>query len=429
MKKIPLSWMSVGVFLVLWTTPVGAAPVPGAPPDSSAFYVANWNVENLYDTVDDPDNPGDDEFLPNNPTTRWTQVRYETKLDNLAQVINGMNDGKGPDILGIEEVENADVVRDLVDRLEGKSYGLVHVDSPDPRGIDTALIFNRAHFSLLESYTYEIDLKWRHTTRDILHAVLEDRTGKKLHALVNHWPSRGGGTEESEANRFDAARTLLRALERIFRRDPAARVVVLGDFNDEPTSRSIRTILDVQPYPSKQDYVADKLYNLAFRQAVKGWGSYFHSFRGDVEWRMYDQIMVSGALLQRASIEPDEDSFQVDKPEYMTEEKGRDKGSPVPTFESQEFYQGGYSDHFPVGARIVEQAAPEAAPAIAQEKPKAPPPTPAAPAARKTTPKAAGAKPAAAPAEPKAPAAPKKKTPATPTVVEAPDALDDVVVW
>ena len=442
MKTTRFAWMFVGVLLVLWTVPVpvGAAPAPGAPPDASAFYVANWNVENLYDTVDDPDNPGDDEFLPNNPTTRWTQVRYETKLDNLAQVINGMNDGNGPDILGIEEVENADVVRDLLDRLEGKSYGLVHVDSPDPRGIDTALIFNRAHFSLLESYTYEIDLKWRHTTRDILHAVLEDRAGKRLHALVNHWPSRGGGTEESEANRFDAARTLLRALERIFRRDPAARVVVLGDFNDEPTSRSIRTVLDVRPYPSAADYQADKLYNLAFRQAVKGWGSYFHSFRGDVEWRMYDQIMVSGALLQHASIEPDEDAFQVDKPEYMTEEKGQDKGSPVPTFENQEFYQGGYSDHFPVGARIVELAAPEAAPANAQEKPKASPaeiaapppapaPAPAAPAARKTTPKAADAKPAAAPAKPKAPAAPKKKTPAPPKAAEAPESLDDVVVW
>ena len=88
-------------------------PRSNEPSQATSFYVANWNVENLYDTVDDPDNPGDDEFLPNNPTTRWTRVRYETKLDNLAQVIAGMNKGNGPDILGLEEVENEEVIRDL----------------------------------------------------------------------------------------------------------------------------------------------------------------------------------------------------------------------------------------------------------------------------------------------------------------------------
>ena len=381
-KNVSTLWKKRPDFSTLWKTVcllsalgLGLAPAALAD-DAPGFYVANWNVENLYDTVDDPDNPGDDEFLPNNPTTRWTQVRYETKLDNLAQVIAGMNRGKGPDILGIEEVENADVVRDLLGKLKGQSYGIVHVDSPDPRGIDTALIFNRGHFSLLESHVYEVELKWRHTTRDILHAVLEDRAGQVVHVLVNHWPSRGGGTEVSEANRFEAARTLSRAVERIFRRDPAAHVVVLGDFNDEPTSSSIRTVLDVKPYPAEQGYVPNKLYNLASRKAVKGWGSYFHSFRGDAEWRMYDQIMVSGALLQNSIIEPDEDSFRVDKPAYMVEEHGRDKGSPVPTFESQEFYQGGYSDHFPVGARFVFQTpAPEPPRAATPKRP--PPPAPA----------------------------------------------------
>ena len=424
MKNAFASLLFVGFPLVWWAGSAGAAPAP------PSFYVANWNVENLYDTEDDPDNPGDDEFLPNNPTTRWTQVRYETKLDNLARVIVGMNGGDGPDVLGIQEVENADVVRDLVDRLDGRPYGIVHVDSPDPRGIDSALIFRRDRFSLLESHTYEVDLKWRLTTRDILHAVLEDREDRKLHVLVNHWPSRGGGTQESEANRFDAARTLSRALERVFRREPAARVVVLGDFNDEPTSRSIRTVLDVRPYPAPDGYVADKLYNLSFRKAVKGWGSYFHSFRGDVEWRMYDQIMVSGALLQSASIEPDEDTFRVDKPEYMTEDHGRDKGSPVPTFEAQEFYQGGYSDHFPVGARIVHRPAEKIAAETPAEKtaPAAPEKT-APPAARRETPKAppAAAKPAAPQAAPRATPAPKKRPAAPPA--EAPDSPADVVVW
>ncbi len=335
------------------TAPSGADSAPAPASNPSSFYVANWNVENLYDTVDDPDNPGDDEFLPNNPTTQWTRVRYETKLDNLAQVIAGMNGGQGPDILGIEEVENEEVIRDLVDRLKGKSYGIVHVDSPDPRGIDTAMIFNRNHFSLLESHAYKVSLKWEHTTRDILHAVLEDHDGKKLHVLVNHWPSRGGGVALSEPNRFEAARTLALSTDRIFQRDPVARVVILGDFNDEPSNRSIRDVLDVESYPSRSGYVATNLYNLSAPKSAKGLGTLVHSFEGETDWRMYDQVIVSGALLQGSDIEQDKDFFRIDKPTFMVEEHGEDKGAPVPTFENQEDYQGGYSDHFPVGARFI----------------------------------------------------------------------------
>ena len=366
MKCLPLLFASF-----LWLCRPAAADTP-------SFYVANWNVENLFDTVDDPDNRGDDEFLPHNPTTRWTRVRYETKLDNLAQVISGMNRGQGPDLLGLEEVENADVLRDLVDKLEGKSYGIVHVDSPDPRGIDTALLFNRARFSLLESHAYKVALHWNHTTRDILHAVLEDRDERKLHVLVNHWPSRGGGTKISEANRFEAARTLALSTDRIFRRDPAARVVILGDFNDEPSDRSIRHVLDVDPYPSPSGrYVATNLYNLSDAQSDKGLGSFSHSYDGETEWRMYDQIIVSGALLQSSAIESDPDLFRIHKPEFMTDPSGRDKGAPLPTFEGQEFYQGGFSDHFPVGARfdfVRPEPDPPHAPSIA-----APPPSKPAP--------------------------------------------------
>jgi endonuclease/exonuclease/phosphatase family metal-dependent hydrolase len=328
-----------------------AAPAPLAP----GFHVANWNVENLFDTVDDPDNPYDDEFLPNNPTTRWTQVRYETKLDNLARVISGMNRGNGPDILGIEEVENDQVIRDLLGKLRGKSYGIVHVDSPDPRGIDTAMLFNRDLFALVEFHTYTVRLPQDQATRDILHAILEDHDGRPLHVLVNHWPSRGGGTAESEPNRFAAARTLARAIDRIFQRDPAARVVVLGDFNDEPSSRSIRDVLDVKPYPSPSGYGATNLYNLSAPKSAKGMGTIVHSYEGKTEWRMFDQIIVSGALLQSASIEQDKDFFRIDRPNYMQDQQGEDKGAPVPTFENREDYEGGYSDHFPVGARFLSR--------------------------------------------------------------------------
>ncbi|MGD9781717.1 MAG: endonuclease/exonuclease/phosphatase family protein [Kiritimatiellia bacterium] len=428
MKSIPVSPLLAALLFAFGIGSAASAAADGASPVPAAFYVANWNVENLYDTLDDPDNDGDDEFLPHNPVTRWTRERYETKLDNLAQVISGMNKGQGPDILGIEEVENEDVIRDLVDKLEGPSYGIVHVDSPDPRGIDTAMIFNRNHFSLLESHAYKVSLKWNHTTRDILHAVFEDHDGQKLHVFVNHWPSRGGGVRESEANRFEAARVLALATDRLFQREPAARVVILGDFNDEPSNRSIRDVLDVDPYFSRTDHVATNLYNLSAAKSAKGQGSFSHSFAGETEWRMYDQIIVSGALLESTDIEPDQDLFRIDRPKFMVEERGRDKGAPVPTFENQEFYQGGYSDHFPVGARFVYLDLPESTPEAAPAK--AEPPAAASAAPAQPVPDKAPATAAPKKEPPARPAPATQKKPAAkagaPRRAESPS---DVVVW
>jgi predicted extracellular nuclease len=330
---------------------LSTAPSRAASPGD--FHVANWNVENLFDTVDDPDNPYDDEFLPNNVTTRWTRARFETKLDNLARVISHMNHGKGPDLLGVQEVENRYVVEELAKRLPAKPYGIVHYDSPDPRGIDVALLYNQDLFTLRHSMPHTVRLKWRRETRDILQATFQDPRGKLLHVFVNHWPSRGAGTAESDPDRFAAASALQRAISYIQQRDSAAHILILGDFNDEPSSRSIRTVLDVKPYPSRSGYQPAKLYNLAAAKSDQGHGTYFHSFRGRVDWRMYDQIIASGALLDGTRIEYDDDSLWIAQPDFMTEASGRRKGAPVPSFVGQEFYRGGYSDHFPIAASFI----------------------------------------------------------------------------
>lgn len=344
MNRLPV--ISAGLILLL---ALAASVAADGPQD---FHVANWNVENLYDTVDDPDNRYDDEFLPNNVTTRWTRARFETKLDNLARVISGMNHGKGPDLLGLQEIENLDVLEELIKRLPAKPYGIVHYDSPDPRGIDTALLFNRNLFTLRNSISHTVRLKWRRETRDILQADFRGPGGRELHVFVNHWPSRGAGVEESDPDRFAAARTLQRAIDHLLDRDSAAHILILGDFNDEPSSRSIRTVLDVKPYPSRSGYRADTLYNLTAAKSDQGWGTFFHSFRGRTDWRMYDQIIASGALLDSARIEYDDDSLLILQPDFMTESRGRRKGAPVPSFVGQEYYRGGYSDHFPIGARF-----------------------------------------------------------------------------
>jgi len=316
------------------------------------FYVANWNVENLFDTKDDPKNKYDNEFLPNNITTRWTRVRLDTKLNNLARVIRSMNHGRGPDILGMQEVEHKHLVQKLIDKLGNKSYGIAHAESRDRRGIDTALIFNRRLFTLENSRTYKVPLRYGGKTRDILHAELKDKNGTVLHVLVNHWPSRGGGIEMSNPKRFSAARTLSKAIGKIFKQDKRAHVIVLGDFNDEPSSKSVSGILRVHPYPSQKGYKPTQLYNLTSKKSAKGQGTYFHSFRGKINWRMYDQIIVSGTLLNNATIDYDKGSMEIAGPAFMISRKGRNKGAPYSTFGGGDRYLGGYSDHLPVGARF-----------------------------------------------------------------------------
>jgi len=343
--------------------PSPAAHIPPEPAEAAAsdtassapagFFAANWNVENLFDTADDPRNRKDNEFLPRNPDTRWTRKRFETKLENLAEVITHMNGGAGPDLLGLEEIENRSVLESLVQKLPGQSYGIVHEDSPDPRGIDTALLYNRALFELVDSRTHRVNLRWHRDTRDILQADFRGPDGRLLHVFVNHWPSRGSGTKQSDPERFTAARTLSRALRPIFQNNPDAHVLILGDFNDEPSSRSVRVVLDVKPYSSRTDIRPDRLYNLTAAKSAQGWGTYFHSFNGRNEFRMYDQIIASGALLRGARIEYQDDSLWIVQPDFMTESRGWRKGAPVSTYRDRDRYQGGYSDHFPIGARFV----------------------------------------------------------------------------
>jgi len=316
------------------------------------FYVANWNVENLFDTKDDPKNKYDNEFLPNNITTRWTRVRLDTKLNNLSRVIRSMNHGKGPDILGLEEVEHEHLVKKLTDKLGKKPYGIAYRESRDRRGIDAALIYNRKLFTLIQTDSYKVPLRYGSKTRDILHAELKDRNGETLHVFVNHWPSRGGGIELSDPKRFSAARTLSKAISSIFKGEKKAHVIVLGDFNDEPSSKSVSGILKVNPYPSKTGYQPKKLYNLMSKKSAKGQGTYFHSFRGNIQWRMYDQIIVSGTLLNNATIDYDKGSMEIAGPSFMLSSKGKSKGAPYSTFGRGERYLGGYSDHMPVGARF-----------------------------------------------------------------------------
>src|SRR5690606_33713762 len=214
--------------------------------NSNYISVAFYNIENLFDTTDDP-HILDDDFTSDG-ALQWTEERYENKLFKISKAISkiGYEDVKRPpSIVGLAEVENKKVLKDLInyDGLKENNYDFVHHNSPDERGIDTALLYRKGDFEVLESSSltlmvYNLE-KERDFTRDILY-VRGNLHGEMVHIYVNHWPSRRQGGEETAYIRITAAQTLIQHLEGVIQHYPDAKLLIMGDFNDSPNSKSIR---------------------------------------------------------------------------------------------------------------------------------------------------------------------------------------------
>ncbi len=303
------------------------------------IYIASWNLENLFDTVDDP-LKRDEDFLPSGEN-QWTEERLKIKMENIARVVNFMNDGKGPDILAVQEVENKNVLEKTLGFFPERNYKLGYIESPDNRGIDNAVIYDEDIFDLTGLNGSYVFLDDKYPTRLVLHAVLE-YLGNDIHVFVNHFPSRRGGAKESEPARIRAAEVLKAEISKIENMDSQANIIILGDFNDEPDNASIRKVLGAQEYNCEKESLKG-LYNLAYRSFEEGTGSYL--FRQD--WNMLDQIIISNDLTDEYIC----GSFKIVKPEFMMTKSGYYKGSARPTFGGRK-YLGGYSDHFPVCAKF-----------------------------------------------------------------------------
>ncbi len=315
---------------------------------SGRLFVANWNVENLFDTVDDPKTE-DNSFLPESPRN-WTENRLETKLKNLAKVIKYMNDYEGPDILGIEEVEHKFLLDKLIKSyLNDKNYKTIEYESPDRRGIDCALVYNADKLKLINSEPIKVNLPEGKTTRDILHAEFILNGKIKLHVFVNHWPSRREGLKKTEPKRIVAAKVLRKKVDKLLTQNKNSKIIILGDFNDLPSNISINKTLGAQPYYCKSDLNLDNtaLYNLSYELFQQGKGTYKYK----THWNMLDQIIVNGNLINDKEIQYDCNSFQIIKPEYMVTKSSKHKGKPKPTYGGRK-YLGGFADHFPVAAKF-----------------------------------------------------------------------------
>ncbi|WP_137091642.1 endonuclease/exonuclease/phosphatase family protein [Mangrovivirga cuniculi] len=307
--------------------------------DSFKSTVAFYNLENLFDTIDDP-NIRDEEFLPGGDK-QWGRERYFKKLGNMASIIASVNGG--PDVLGVCEIENRAVMEHLaiVLRRYGVNYNLVHFDSPDGRGIDVALMYNPQKFTPF--YTEQLavvdsedpDFK----TRDILYVkgLMDNDT---LHFFVNHWPSRRGGKEDK---RILAAKVLRAKVVELQDENPQAKIIIMGDFNDDPYNKSITEYLLAEGKKEKLD--DGELFNTSFATHKKGYGTL--KYRG--AWNLFDQIIISQGLLESNNAEGlkyIDESFRVYVQEKMLVQEGDYAGYPLRSFVGDRF-DGGYSDHLP----------------------------------------------------------------------------------
>jgi endonuclease/exonuclease/phosphatase family metal-dependent hydrolase len=312
----------------------------------NAFSAMFYNVENLFDTEDDPHH-NDNEFLPDG-SRHWTHGRYTNKLNNIARVISAAGEWDVPSIVGLCEVENERVVDDLCHRSPLKKWGYRYVmtDSPDDRGIDVALMYQPDRFRLLKHDCIRLSFPYnpRKRTRDILHVTGLVSSGDTIDVFVCHFPSRRGGEKESEPDRIFAASTVRRKTDSLMRVRQNALVMIMGDFNDEPSNKSIHTTLGAIPLTDNPQPA--RLYNLFARfEKEKNRGSY----KFGRTWNMLDQIIVSGNLItgrQKLKVIPH--TAQIFSRSWMlTDDKSRGGKRPKKTFHGQT-HEGGFSDHLPV---------------------------------------------------------------------------------
>ena len=316
------------------------------PSAKNSVTIAFWNVENLYDTFNDP-KTNDDEFLPESPK-KWNEEKYRKKISDIGKVLSEINQKELPSLIGLAEVENQKVLEDLItsQKLRKSKYGIIHYDSKDERGIDVALLFEKDKIEVIDSKAIPVEFgpDIQDVTRDILYVKCKIKDDNIYHIFVNHWPSRTPTAEESETKRIAAALVLRKEVDKILNFENHARIIIMGDFNDEPTNRSVMQILN-SSNKKKNVYYRD-LYNLmydAHNTANEGSIAYKNN------WQMFDQIIVSQEVLSKGNgYYISNDGGRVFKGEGVLFTNPETKTvSPNRTYGGNNYY-GGVSDHLPV---------------------------------------------------------------------------------
>lgn len=312
-----------------------------SPQSGSSYRIISYNVENLFDTWDDPQK-FDDDFTPQG-ANYWGRERYEKKVNDIGKVLINCSNDKPPAVIGLIEVENKQVLEDLINHspLSKFQYAIVHEDSPDERGIDVALLYDTDQFQFLDQQIGRIQFpnNLNDRTRDIL--MVKGILGKDtIYFAVNHWPSRRGGVNESEGKRVYVAEQLRKKVDAIVNTQPSAGVVIMGDFNDTPSDRSIREALGAGDWEGKQI-----LIDLMIPFEAKGLGTYKYQN----QWNLLDQFIVSRNLTDnRGHLKITPSSAQIADLDWLQESDPVYPGKRIYRTYRGPNYVGGYSDHYPI---------------------------------------------------------------------------------
>ncbi len=304
----------------------------------NVYTVVFYNVENLFDVYNNP-STHDEDFLPNSER-KWTEKRYKKKLRKLGYAISRVGKkhaNRIPSLVGLAEVENKGVLTDLISskHLKGHHYNFVHYDSPDERGIDVALLYDTTKFTVLKSKNYKIELKKDFGgidyTRDILlvTGLLND---EKMHLIINHWPSRRDGADETEHKRLSTSNKVTEIINEIKDINEHEKIIIMGDFNDDPSSNSLKQLLQNHDLFNPMETL------LSFTK-----GSLNYKFN----WNLFDQILFTTNFF---ALNEDSHTFShanIFDDVFLKQFKGKYKGNPFRTYVGRH-YKGGYSDHFPV---------------------------------------------------------------------------------
>jgi len=309
---------------------------------STVFSIAFYNLENLFDSEHN-EYTLDKDFTPEG-VFQWNRDRYLRKIQNLGNAISKIGHKKAmipPIFLGVAEVENKTCLEDLIhsEKLQTHDYDFVHYDSPDERGVGVAFLYQKEHFELTYSDTYTLYITDHEDNRDFTRDILlisGKLFSEEIYVIINHWPSRNSGKKASEAKRIKAAKLVREIVEEIYRENKDPKIIIMGDFNDQPNSTSIRNYL-----------VTDDFFNpmLSLQENKKGSINYMG------KWYLFDQIIFSNPFLKDFSRHNFYKDIAVFDDHFLQEATGKRKGSPKRTFLGK-YHLGGFSDHFPVVAYL-----------------------------------------------------------------------------
>ncbi len=325
---------------------------------SKRYTVLFYNVENLFDTIQDP-TIYDTEFIPSG-NKEWNSTKYYKKLDNLEKVFYSIAEQNRayPTIIGVSEVENRNVLEDIASmpKLQRANYQICHYDGPDARGVDVAFFYRPDQFEYEGSESIKANIpgaRENFRTRDLL-TMWGKIDGEPFFFVVSHWPSRRGGQSSSAYLREGLASQIKSICDSVRNDNPSTKVVVMGDFNDDPGDKSVSECLGAKLKKNKLG--KNDMWNPYWQMHRDGYGTLVYN---DL-WNLFDNIVVSEnvANAPKGTLEiwkPKQNNYygNVFKAEFLFQKEGQYKGYPLRTYVGNNF-QGGFSDHLPVYIYLVK---------------------------------------------------------------------------